>query len=112
VLNGDAPTPDYRLAVWMLAMVGAYAESVAVMTRRLERGLSVDPRPLWSPGTGLQDQPEFHALPDELGLVEFWEESGYADTRHLDGRSLVCDQSVLIPDNLQPLLAADVAANR
>ena len=101
---------DYRMVVWIAATLERYDPAFDYLDSRLDRGLIMDMRPLWNPGTKLGAQPRFRVLLERLGLIEYWETVGWGDVCREEAGALVCDASELTPDRIDAILANDPAS--
>ncbi|MEJ2296981.1 MAG: hypothetical protein P8X94_00455 [Woeseiaceae bacterium] len=87
--NPDA-RPDYRLLVWFAARVGALDLAMQTFQQALAQGGSIETRVLWGPGHRLVEHPDFVQLLDEVGLIDYWEQTRLGDFCRLDGGALHC----------------------
>ena len=70
---------DPKLAIHVLAQLDRYDSAIEVAKTLAANGYS-DWRSLWGPGySDFRQQPAFHDLVAELGLVEYWRVSGWGD---------------------------------
>ena len=74
---------------------------------RIAQGRTVDTMMLWGPDTGLRDQPGFVELLEELGLIDYWNATGWGDVCRLLDTIVVCDARDVALDVLAPILRAN-----
>ena len=96
----NAPTSAivYQFKLWLLARLGAHDQLFEYINLRLERDDFLDTRPLWGIGYRLYENPDFPALMQRLGLVEYWQVNGWGDVCRPEGESFVCDGHGLTAD--------------
>ncbi len=82
---------DHRDIIQMTAFLGHYEKTFAYVRWRLENGWWVDTNVLWGPGTDLRLQPGFADVMDDIGLVDFWEETGWGDVCRREASDIICD---------------------
>ncbi|MDX1480290.1 MAG: hypothetical protein R3315_01360, partial [Woeseiaceae bacterium] len=96
--------PDYPLAVWMGGLLGAADRVLALLNARLDNGWLVEPRPLWAPGVNLDDDPGFEAFLERMGLINYWDASGWSDVCRRHAGEIRCDAADLTPETLRRIL--------
>ena len=99
--------PDYLFGNWMLGQLGAHDRVFKQLNARLDAGRHLDSRGLWAPELETRNQPEFIALLNRLGLIEFWDSSGWGSICVQTADGVDCSGSGMTPELLQNLLAAD-----
>ncbi len=101
--------PDYPLGLWLLARRGGFDEALALANDRLDRGLLLETRSLWAPGMALREQPEFLDLLNRIGLIEYWNASGWGDVCVETETRVDCSGDARTPELLERLLSGDTA---
>lgn len=99
--------PDYPLGLWLLARLEGYDEVFALANNRLDRGLQLEFRSMWAPGTALRERPEFFELLDRIGLIDYWDASGWGSLCVKRENGIDCSAKHLTPDLLQRALLGD-----
>lgn len=75
----EARRTDPKLAIHVLAQLDRYDSAIHV-ARTLAANGYTDWRSLWGPGySDFRQQPAFHALVSDLGLVEYWRDTEWGD---------------------------------
>ena len=67
----------------------------------------IDTRPLWGVGTELYSHPEFPALMERLGLVDYWKATDWGVFCRPDNNAVICDGHDLEDGALEALLSGD-----
>lgn len=107
LFGGDRLPIDYRMAAWIGSRLGAYEEVIGIYQDRLARGVIVETRPLWGPGTELAQQPLFVELLEDLKLIEYWETVAWGSICRLEETTVVCDARNMTVDALTQLLEGE-----
>jgi TolB-like protein len=107
ILALSEPGPDHRTIIWTAALVRDYDTIFRFLHDRIAQGREVDTMMLWGPDAGLRDQPEFVELLEELGLIDYWNATGWGDVCRLLDTVVVCDVRDVALDVLAPILRAN-----
>lgn len=99
--------PDYPLGLWLMARRGGFEDVFALANNRLDDGLQLELRSLWAPGTALRDQPQFLELLNRVGLIAYWDASGWGDVCVQRDAGVDCSASSITPDLLKQTLLGD-----
>ena len=99
--------PDYVFGYWMLGHLGAHGRVFEMLNFRLDNGWLVDLRPFWTPDFETREQPEFMALLNRVGLIEYWDEAGWGSICLQAGDGMDCSGERMTPERLKSLLEAD-----
>ena len=107
IFNTPGVRLDYRMLIWMLAELEDYETTFRYIDSRLERGLNIDPRPLWNPGIEIGIQAPFPDLLNRLGLIDYWETVGWGDVCRPENGTVLCDARNLTPDRIDEIMGID-----
>ena len=99
--------PDYPLGIWLLARLEGFDALFALVNDRLDRGAILELRSMWAQGTSLRDRPEFLQLLHRIGLIDYWDASGWGDICVRSNEGVDCSATSLTPERLQELLRGD-----
>ena len=99
--------PDYPFGVWLLSRLGGYEEVFGLLNNRLDKSRLLDTRPLWAPEIGMRDHPGFVDLLNRVGLVDYWDSSGWGSMCVREADAVDCSGSGMTPELLRTLLSAD-----
>lgn len=96
--------PDYPIAIWMGARLGAYTDVFNLLNERMDRGRIIELRPLWAPGIELRLQPGYIEFLERVRLIDYWESTGWGDVCEVQGEGIVCSARDLTPATLRTIL--------
>ena len=86
--------PDHRTIVWILSVLGERDALLDFLIARLDRGAFVYSQLLFNVDELLLRDARFHTILQMLGLVDFWETSGYGDVCRPGAPGLLCNHSI------------------
>lgn len=101
--------PDYMFGIWLLGQLGGHDEVFALLNNRLDKGRQLDTRPFWAPENGMREDPAFVQLLNRIGLIDYWDRSGWGSVCVREGDAVDCSGKHMTPELLRSLLAADSA---
>lgn len=96
--------PDYPIALWLIARLGGHDQVLALANARLDRNFLLEVRPFWAPESGIRQASGFVQLLDRIGLVDYWESSGWGEMCVLRDDRIDCDADLLTPEMLGDML--------
>ena len=99
--------PDYPFGLWLLGNVGGYEESFGLVDNRLDNGRLLEMRVFWAPGLGTRGHPGFMQLMERVGLLEYWESSGWGSICVPVDGGLDCSGDGMTPELLESLLVGE-----
>jgi TolB-like protein/DNA-binding winged helix-turn-helix (wHTH) protein len=99
--------PDYVFGYWMLGHLGAHDRVFEMLNFRLDNGWQVDMRPFWTPDFETRQQPEFVALLNRVGLLDYWDTSEWGSICLQADDGMDCSGVRMTPERLNGLLEAD-----
>ena len=97
----------YQFKIWMLSRMGDHDAAMNYIAFRLDNDYLLDARPLWGPGTDLFTHPDFPALVERLGLVDYWQATDWGLFCRPGTDAFVCDGSGRSDDAVEALLSGD-----
>jgi hypothetical protein len=99
--------PDYPFGHWMLGRLGAHDRVFAHLNSRLDNGRLLELRGLWTPDLETRNQPGFEVLLNRIGLLDYWDSSGWGSVCVPAGDGMDCAGNSMTPEHLRSLLAGD-----
>ena len=99
--------PDYPFGTWMIGHLGGFEQVFALVNDRLDRNRQLEMRGFWAPDIGTRDQPDFMVLLNRVGLLEYWEASGWGSMCIRSGQIVNCSGEGMTPELLKSLLSGD-----
>ncbi len=99
--------PDYPFGTWMLGHLGGFEEVFALVNNRLDKNRQLELRGFWAPDIDTRSQPEFMALLQRVGLIDYWDASGWGSVCVQNDQGINCSGDGMTPEFLESLLSGD-----